>query len=225
MKNIKMRNFWILFISMCFICSLFFGLFVVLNKEQNTAFADTGADSGLRYTLYNDNKEYKVAAMNRQITEAVIPSYYNGLPVTEVADNAFMSCALLERVEIPETVTRVGNNAFYNCRDLQKLVGMINVTEIGNNAFAMCSKVEKLIIPPKVEKLGSSIIRNVTNPVYVRSTKTAIMSLNANWNLNSSAKIIYGNDLICSQILDENGDVSGYSIDSWQVLKPDYDYL
>ena len=224
MKNIKMRNFWILFISMCFICSLFFGLFVVLNKEQNTAFADTGADSGLRYTLYNDNKEYKVAAMNRQITEAVIPSYYNGLPVTEVADNAFMSCALLERVEIPETVTRVGNNAFYNCRDLQKLVGMINVTEIGNNAFAMCSKVEKLIIPPKVEKLGSSIIRNVTNPVYVRSTKTAIMSLNANWNLNSSAKIIYGNDLICSQILDENGDVSGYSIDSWQVLKPDYDY-
>lgn len=107
-------------------------LAIIFDKENNKAvFADTDTDSSFRFSLYNDNTEYKVAAMERKLTEAVIPAYYNGLPVTEVADNAFMSCALLEKVEIPETVKRVGNNAFYNCRSLTKLVGMVNVTEIG----------------------------------------------------------------------------------------------
>ena len=225
MKGIKKKNYLFLLAGICFLCSLILGFSCMFDREQKTVFADTNTESSFRFTLYNDNTEYKVAAMDRQLTEAVIPAYYNGLPVTEVADNAFMSCTLLENVEIPETVKRVGNNAFYNCRSLKKLVGMINVTEIGNNAFAMCSQLSNLIIPPKVEKLGSSIIRNVTKPVYVRSTKSAITSLNVNWNLNSTAQIIYGNDLVCSPISDTDGNVSGYSIDPWQVLMPDYDYL
>ncbi len=227
MKKIKRKNLAVLFVGVCFLLTLFIGLFLTFDKEQKTAFAETETEteSSLRFTLYNDNSEYKVSAMDRQLTEAIIPAYYNGLPVTEVADNAFMSCANLQHVEIPQSVTRVGNNAFYNCRALQSLVGMINVTEIGNNAFAMCSQLNNLIIPPKVEKLGSSIIRNVTKPVYVRSTKAAIDSLNVNWNLYTSAQIIYGNNLVCSEITDGEGNISGYSINPWQVLMPDYDYL
>lgn len=49
MKNIKKRNFWVLFIGMCFICSLFFGLFVILNKEQNTA-----CTAKISETIYNN---------------------------------------------------------------------------------------------------------------------------------------------------------------------------
>lgn len=226
MKAIKKKNVFVLSVGLLFLLSLLAGLFLAFGQgEERALAADTATESSLRFTLYNNDTEYKVAAADRKLTEAKIPAYYNGLPVTEVADNAFMSCASLANVEIPETVTRVGNNAFYNCRTLQKVVGMINVTEIGNNAFAMCSLLDNLIIPPKVEKLGSSIIRNVTKPVYVRNTKEAIASLNVNWNLNSSAQIIYGNDLVCTAVTEEDGSTSGYSIDPWQVLMPDYDYV
>jgi len=111
MRNIKKKNYLVVIIAICFMCSLIAGLFCVFNREQTNAYASAETDNSMRFTLYNDNKEYKVAALDRQLTEAVIPAYYNGLPVTEVADNAFMSCALLERVEIPETIKRVGNNA------------------------------------------------------------------------------------------------------------------
>ena len=174
--------------------------------------------------LFNDNAEYKVSVSDKSVKEVKIPAYYNGLPVTEVADNAFISCASLERAEIPATVKRVGNNAFYNCRALKRVVGMANVTVIGNNAFAMCAALENLIIPPKVNSMGSYVIRNVTNPVYVRSTKEAFNALNANWNRNSTAQIIYGNDLVCDPIYEEEGRIKGYEITAAQNLMETEDY-
>ena len=222
MKQTKKKLVALLAVACC-LCALLLGLFFLFESKPHTV-AQAEEESGLRFTLYNDNAEYKVSAANRTMTKAVIPAYYNGLPVTEISDNAFMSCASLQNAVIPQTVTRVGNNAFANCRALEKLTGMINVTEIGNNAFAMCAQLNRLIIPPKVEKLGSYIIRNVTCPVYVRSTQAAFAALNANWNANSTAQIIYGNDLACSPVEDASGSVYAYSIVSGQNISDGIDY-
>ena len=230
MNHFTKKNLFALLAGVCFLFALCAGLLFVSGERQGaagtagTAYAEEGTASALRFMLFNDNAEYKVSVADKSVKEVKIPAYYNGLPVTEVSDNAFISCASLERAEIPATVKRVGNNAFYNCRALKRVVGMANVTVIGNNAFAMCAALENLIIPPKVNSLGSYVIRNVTNPVYVRSTKEAFNALNANWNRNSTAQIIYGNDLACDPIYEEDGSIKGYEITAAQNLMETEDY-
>ena len=230
MNHFTKKNLFALLAGVCFLFALCAGLLFVSGERQGaagtagTAYAEEGTASALRFMLFNDNAEYKVSVSDKSVKEVKIPAYYNGLPVTEVADNAFISCASLERAEIPATVKRVGNNAFYNCRALKRVVGMANVTVIGNNAFAMCAALENLIIPPKVNSMGSYVIRNVTNPVYVRSTKEAFNALNANWNRNSTAQIIYGNDLVCDPIYEEEGRIKGYEITAAQNLMETEDY-
>lgn len=100
--------------------------------------AETSIEDILTFNLINNSTEYKVSARNKQITEADIPEEYNGLPVTEIADNGFLSCTKLTYVKILYTVTKVGNNAFANCSSLEKIKGMPYVQTLGNNAFAMC---------------------------------------------------------------------------------------
>lgn len=53
MENVKKKNLLVLFLVICFLCSLFVGLFVIYNKEDEAVFADTGSESGLRFTLFN----------------------------------------------------------------------------------------------------------------------------------------------------------------------------
>ena len=227
MNHFTKKNLFALLAGVCFLFALCAGLLFGSGERHgaaDAAYAEEGATSALRFMLFNDNTEYKVSVSDKSVKEVKIPAYYNGLPVTEVADNAFISCASLERAEIPKTVARIGNNAFYNCRALKRVVGMSGVTIIGNNAFAMCAALDNLIIPPKVEKLGSYVIRNVANPVYVRSTKEAFNALNANWNRNSTAQIIYGNDLVCDPIYEEDGSVKGYEITAAQNLMETEDY-
>lgn len=94
MKAIKKKNVFVLSVGLLFLLSLLAGLFLAFGQGKERALAaDTATESSLRFTLYNNDTEYKVAAADRKLTEAKIPAYYNGLPVTEVADNAFMSCA------------------------------------------------------------------------------------------------------------------------------------
>ena len=50
--------------------------------------------------------------------EPRIESSYGGTPVTEIAENAFASCAHLKTIVIPENVTRIGKGAFNGCGTL-----------------------------------------------------------------------------------------------------------
>ncbi len=201
-----------------------FCLGVLLRPQRHAvrmAAAETMTENNdISFSLNADHTGYVVKVVNRQVKEVIIPDTYNGLEVTEIANNGFMSCLNLEKVFIPETVSRVGNNAFMGCRNLVTVQGMPNVKEIGNNAFALCSKLTNLIIPGKVETLGTAVVKNVVNPVYVRSTEEVITSLNSEWKTSGPEEIIYGNDLACTEIKVGNK-LAGYSVDSWQNLNVD----
>lgn len=94
MKAIKKKNVFVLSVGLLFLLSLLAGLFLAFGQGKERALAaDTATESSLRFMLFNDNTEYKVSVSDKSLTEVNIPAYYNGLPVTEVADNAFMSCA------------------------------------------------------------------------------------------------------------------------------------
>ena len=220
-KTAKRHNvITLLIILLC--ATVMGGVMVFYNSPPDAVSADTSVtttDSDFLFDLNSDSTGYKVRVKNRRLTSAIIPKSYNGLPVTEVSDNAFVSCANLTKVIIPETVTRVGNNAFKSCKKLKSLRGMSNVKEIGNNAFAMCTSLMNLIIPASVETMGTSIIKNVANPVYVRfSSENEIKTLNNEWDMEFYEEVIYGNEHFTCTPIENNGVITGYSLDSYQNI-------
>ena len=71
---------------------------------------------GLLYSLNYDGQSYTVRGIrNCTDTDIVIPTMLNGLPVTEIAADAFSSGENLTSVTIPCSVTRIGEWAFYDC--------------------------------------------------------------------------------------------------------------
>lgn len=225
-KSFTRRNFVVLCVVLCIAMLL---CAVTLNEKvsYNTAYASSEASTteNLTFSLINNGTEYRVNAKNRQITEAIIPASYNGLPVTEIMDNGFISCTKLTKVYIPNTVTKIGNNAFTNCSMLEEVNGMSKVETLGNNAFSMCKKLNNLILPPTISTLGSSILRSNPNTVYSRLSSDEMTAMNPNWKLNTdTTKYVYGNDIVFNEVYE--GDVlKGYAVQKEQLIYTEDDIV
>lgn len=89
-----------------------------------TVNAATAELSDLSFVLDSETQEYKVRISNKTVTEVVIPSTYEGVPVTAIDDTGFMGCTSLEKVLIPESIKTIGRNAFMGCTKLKKVLGM-----------------------------------------------------------------------------------------------------
>jgi len=67
--------------------------------------------------------QYYVRAANTLVSGAiVIPGTYNGLPVTQVDDGAFLNNVTITSVVIPSSITRLRDGAFAGCRNLVTVV-------------------------------------------------------------------------------------------------------
>lgn len=220
MKHVAKRKslLALLFICLCLVLSC---AFVVHGNFRQEAAAET---TDLMFTLNSDKTGYRVRARNRTATEIVIPETYNDLPVTEVMDNGFSSCSNLMYIYIPKSVTRIGRNAFLNCKNLAKVNGMSRVGEIDAYAFSGCEALDNLIIPSTLEEVGNGIIKGLSNKVYVRSTEAEMAQLNSAWTQDTSAVILYGDEIACDPIYE--GDLLiGFSVNQEQnLIYPDQDF-
>ena len=128
------------------------------------AFEDTvtihrGHDENLtfsRFTLADGSPAYQVKARKKDITEAIIPAVYNGLPVARIADNGFVWCEKLVSVTIPDSVTEIGNHAFMRCHSLKSITVPKSVTKIGDFTFAMCQSLKSITIPDSITEIGNN---------------------------------------------------------------------
>ena len=97
----------------------FSGLFVVEAKAAS--------ESDLTFTLNEDGESYSVTDCNTSASgEVVIPSTFNGLPVTSIGSNSFYRCTSLTSITIPDNVTSIGKYAFDSCTSLNA----VNITNI-----------------------------------------------------------------------------------------------
>ena len=107
------------------------------------------------FELNEDQTEYILVEYNYlsndASAEAIIPSTYEGLPVTEIASQAFYACEQIESVIIPEGITCIGPYAFYLCDNLKNIIIPQSVSVIEEYAFEECDALTSISIPQSVD--------------------------------------------------------------------------
>ncbi len=137
------------------------------------------------YTL-TDGDHYVVKAGTAS-NNMVIANKINGIPVTEIAPNAFKDKTIQGEIVIPASITKIGSKAFsgsaftkISLEEGSKLesIGQAafayidaeftlnvpdSVTSIGLNAFGDCKALSSISIPSGVKSIGSSAFDGCTS--------------------------------------------------------------
>ena len=124
---------------------------------------------GLGYILNNAGTGYSVNGIGT-CTDAdiVIPSTYNGLPVTSVEEAAFFNCYSITGITLPDSIISIGRIAFANCSALTSVIIPDSVIDIKDSAFSGCRSLESITLPDSI----TSIERYVFNSCYALESIT-----------------------------------------------------
>ena len=107
------------------------------------------------YEISADGKSYTITGIGSILsTDIVIPSTYNGLPVTAIGDFVFADCRTIKSMTMPDSLTSIGSGAFSGCASLESITIPDSVTEIGQYAFSDCTALTSIIIPDSVTETG-----------------------------------------------------------------------
>ena len=97
------------------------------------------ASEGLKFMLYTDEEDNGYAVITGIGTcaerELIIPSVIGGLPVKEIAENAFKGNLDIYSVSIPAGVKKIGGGAFRECENLYTILLPQGIEEMGLGAF------------------------------------------------------------------------------------------
>ena len=92
--------------------------------------------------MYLDGDHYVVTGRGRCKDEKiVIPSHYEGIPVTVIYEEAFLNDTTLTSLTIPETVTTIQNNAIRGCPKLSEINLPDSLTDLGSGLFWGCNSL------------------------------------------------------------------------------------
>jgi hypothetical protein len=146
---------------------------------------------GLAFTFVPDTNEteYQVARGTADTTHIEIPSTYNGLPVTAIAESGFMSFYELTSVTIPVGVTTIGGGAFRNT-GLTSVTIPNSVTIIGHFAFRNTG-LTSVTIPNSVITILLAPFENLET-IHVEEGNTRFRSEGNNLIRNSDNLLING---------------------------------
>ena len=141
-------------------------------------------NKGLEFTINPDGESYSVTGFHtisngRQKLNIVIPSTFNGLPVTKIEDDrvfagykreitsiiipdsiisigdgVFSGCSNLTDITIPNSVTSIGDGAFKDCIRLTSITIPDGVTSISDYTFLRCTSLTSITIPDSVTSIG-----------------------------------------------------------------------
>ena len=73
---------------------------------------------GIKYRL-TQNGAKVIQNTKKNVTEIEIPATFNGHPVVEIGEMAFLDNTNLEKIILPNTIQTIGVFAFCDCRNLR----------------------------------------------------------------------------------------------------------
>ena len=95
---------------------------------------------------------YYILIEAKDAVEMIIPQTYEGKPVKEIGENAFLWCKSMESVVIPEGITTISYGAFAHS-NLKELTLPESLMKIGESAFQDCEELTSLFIPDGVRSI------------------------------------------------------------------------
>ena len=145
-----------------------------------TAFAASESDLTFELLEYGENQGgpngYKITGCDLNASgELVIPSEYNGKPVTQIGYEAFKDCTELTSITVPDSVFEIMSNAFEGCTGLKTVV-INDVPYIGSEAFLGCTSLESVTLPNGIEEISYGMFKDCTSlaSVTIPDTVTSI---------------------------------------------------
>ena len=142
-------------------------------------------ENGLTYILNKEKTGYILTGTNvEDLTEIIIPSKINGLPVIEIADNAFQTYLpeeelTLTKIVLNEGLEIIGDNAFDGQNNISgEIIFPTTLKKIGNSVFEF-SKISKISLNEGLEYIGDSCFAScngINGELYLPDTLTYIGS-------------------------------------------------
>ena len=165
-----MKKFQIV-ISAFLLCSMLVGCDIQLPKLKAEISVNTEASTGDVSNEVSENIDHRIvynlsedwtcaevyrceAYYDERITEVIIASQYDGVPVKSIGDSAFAANHQLKSITIPDSVESIGECAFYYCTSLTSIVIPDGVTSIENYTFSGCTSLTSITIPDSVTSIG-----------------------------------------------------------------------
>ena len=137
------------------ILSAFLAVAMLLTLLPAAAFAAPAPESDFEYGEYGVKNGTVIITKYKGAGGTVeIPATLGGYPVTGIKMQAFVECASLKSVSMPESVTWIGDSAFAGCTGLEQVEISPNLTAIGGNAFYSCNGLTSVVIPDKVTSIA-----------------------------------------------------------------------
>lgn len=163
-----MRKLALLFLTaICGLC-LAFSLTACTKPDEQVS-------QGLKYEIFG-NRCTVTGIGTFEGEYLVIPSEYEGIPVTSIGQRAFDNCKQLISVTLPSSIKHIGNNAFDGCsfknarvpsflisyipKDDLETVVITSGKEIPANSFAGCEKLKNVTLPNSLTSIGMGAFSN-----------------------------------------------------------------
>lgn len=163
----------------CLLITLAVAVSVCCALSLSVDAADWVVSGNLKFRLlWNKGKQdsYEVAANDKSIVNAVIPSTFAGKPVTEIAGSGFNGCKQLRSCSIPDSIKKIGSSAFFDCVSLTDIKLPRGVTFNGSRTFVNCSSITAIAIPNGTKYLMEGMFLNCKNlkTIYIPKTVTSL---------------------------------------------------
>lgn len=148
--------------AFCIVCNEEYGEIGYCSYVNGTCiWCGTTVSEGLEYTLINNESEYEVRGKGTCYDKnIVIPSTYQGLPVTSIGNSAFAYCTSATTIKIPNSVTNIDIAAFGECTSLESIVIPESITSLGELAFYGCTSLSGIKIPNEIKSIGRQTFYN-----------------------------------------------------------------
>lgn len=181
----------------------------LLNKENDVTSYVAHYEEATKGLEFDRNK---VDVYHGSSKDVIIPSWWNGYPITEIGGNAF-GATDVESVVLPETITYIGDNAFNNASKLSSINFPNSLTGIGTNAFQNCTSLEEanlneglkeiwyhafegsglkqVIVPSTVERIHDNVFGGLKADFIFVPASVVYIEWNAFWSSENHVNTIY----------------------------------
>lgn len=105
--------------------------------------SNTDATDNSAFTYVNHGDSIEITGFDNSVSDVVIPSEIEGLPVTAISVGAFY-LSTITSIEVPDSVTSIGEMAFLGCTSLKSVKLSTGVAKIDKNAFGSCSALQEI---------------------------------------------------------------------------------